>query len=341
MVNINPDLCHDTLTKEMKQKLAFDPNVSLVEQRKVNKAKLFELLGMDKIQKNACPQNVIIESEELKDGYRLIRFVYESEKNMFVPAYLLIPTTGKKSYPVAIVLQGHKLGGMYSSIGIVKDEDDEEYQPRGAFALQAVENGFAALCIDLRGNSGELEPLAKRRIKGYCKATAFTAMMLGRTSLGEKCWDISRAIDLFPRFPELDANTIVITGNSGGGTTSFYAACCDERITLSAPSSSFCTYKDSILNVYHCVCNYVPRMYEWFEMHDLATLIAPRKLVLVNGVLDETFPVYGAEKGYETIRRIYQLAGHEDFCKLIVTPKGHYWCEDIVWPAILEMLNKQ
>ncbi len=341
MKKINADLCHDILVGETEQKLAFNPNVSLVEQRKVNREKLFELLGLNNIKLNACPQNVIIESEELKDGYKLIRFVYESEKNMLVPAYLLIPTTGKKSYPVAIVLQGHKKGGMYNSIGIVKNEEDEKYQPQGAFALQAVKNGFAALCIEMRGTNGELLPVKPLRgWDGDCNCNAVYALLLGRTSLGEKCWDISRAIDILPIFPELDTGAIVITGDNAGGTTAYYAACCDERITLCTPNNGFCPYKDSILETLHCFCSYVPGIYEWFEMHDLVTLIAPRKLVIISARGDTSMPFPAVEKCYETIKAIFEKSGKKDNCKLVLPRIGAEWREDIVWPEILEMFNK-
>ncbi len=341
MMKINADLTHDVLTKEMKHKLSFDENKSLEEQKKAIKSKLVELMGINKIETNACAENLIIESEEVKDGYKLIRFVFESEKNNFVPCYLLIPTTGKEKYPVAITLQGHKKGGMYNSIGITKNEDDEGYQPRGSFALQAVKEGYAALCVELRGMSGELEPATEERMwGGNCKTTSFYAMLLGRTVLGERCWDISRAIDLLPKFPELDASSITITGNSGGGTMSYYAAALDERITLSAPSCAFCTYEQSILRVYHCPCNYIPGLYEWVEMQDLAVLIAPRKLALINGKDDGIFPLTGVQEGYETIKKIYAKAGAPENCSLTVTPKGHWWCEDIVWPTIKEMSQR-
>lgn len=54
---------------------------------------------------------------------------------------------------------------------------------------------------------------------------AMQAIMLGRTLLGERCYDISRLIDALSYFSEIDIDKIGIMGNSGGGTTSFYAAC--------------------------------------------------------------------------------------------------------------------
>ena len=45
---------------------------------------------------------------------------------------------------------------------------------------------------------------------------------------GERMWDVSKAIDALAEFPKCDTDKIFITGNSGGGTMSFYAACYDE-----------------------------------------------------------------------------------------------------------------
>lgn len=339
-MNINADLCHEFVAENTKKEFAFDSEKCINLQKEQVKQKLFALMGLDRIALNACPQNFVIESEEEKDGYKLIRFVFESEKSMFVPAYLLIPTTGKEKYPVAITLQGHKGGGMYNSIGIVKTEYDKEYQPRGAFALQAVKNGYAALCVELRGMSGELQPIKEeRRWGGNCAFASLSAMLLGRTVLGERCWDVSRAIDLLPNFPELDVDNIIITGNSGGGTMSYYMACVDERIKLSVPSCGFCSFEQSLLNVYHCSCNYIPNIYNYFDMQDLSVLIAPRKLVIVTGKEDGIFTLKGVKDGFETIKKVYEKAGALDNCELVVTPQGHYFCEDIVWNAINHMFK--
>ena len=86
---------------------------------------------------------------------------FESEKGEFVPCYLLIPDTGKEKYPVAITLQGHSTG-FHNSIGVVKYEQDEAYQPRGQFAIQTVKNGFIALAIEQRG-MGERRPSARHQ----------------------------------------------------------------------------------------------------------------------------------------------------------------------------------
>ena len=94
------------------------------------------------------------------------------------------------------------------------------------------------------------------------------------------------------------------------------------------------------MNWFHCSCNFIPHAYEWFEMQDLACLIAPRRLAIINGELDQIFPMYGVEEGYKTIEKVYAKEGVADRCRLVKTPKAHWWCEDIVWNAIAEETQK-
>ena len=315
-------------------KLSYAESVNYSEWRSEVRNKLCELTGLDKIAANATPLAVEIEKEEMKDGYKQIRFSFESERGAIVPCYLLIPDTGKEKYPVAITLQGHS-SGFHNSIAEPKPDENPSYAlGRGAFAVQAVKRGFAALAIEQRG-MGERRPNERHQKEAQmCEYTAHMALMLGRTILGERMWDVSKAIDALAEFPVCDTEKVFITGNSGGGTMSFYAAAYDERIRFSAPSCAFCTYEDSIMNWYQCSCNFIPHAYEWFEMQDLACLIAPRPLIVISGKEDEIFPLYGVEKGYKTVESIYEKAGAPDNCQLIVTPKGHWWCEDLVWDTI-------
>ncbi|MBQ8229263.1 MAG: acetylxylan esterase [Clostridia bacterium] len=339
MQEIKGDLCHELLAKNTKQALAFDGNQNYGEWKELVCDKLLELVGMDKIAANACPLNVTVEKEEQKDGYKQIRFVFESEKGAFVPCYLLVPDTGKEKYPVAITLQGHS-SGFHNSIGEPKNETENEYAlGRGQFAVQAVKQGYATLAIEQRA-MGERTTSRHSFAAVMCTFPALTAFQLGRTVLGERMWDVSKAIDALSNFPVCDTEKILITGNSGGGTMSFYAACFDERIKLSVPSCAFCSYETSIMNIYHCACNYIPHAYEWFEMQDLSCLIAPRRLAIVAGKDDPIFPIGGVETAYATVEKIFEKAGVSENCRLVKTPKAHWWCEDIIWNTVKEETEK-
>ena len=339
-MEIRGELCHELLINSQKPSLSFNENVDFETWKSELKKNTAELLGLNQIAKNSCPPNLTIEEDIIKDGYRRIRFVVETEIGAFCPCYLLIPNKGEGFYPLAITLQGHSTG-FHNSIGEPKFDDDVDYMPRGAFAVQAVENGFAALAIEQRA-MGERRVTDKNKwpTRG-CDFHSFTAMLLGRTVIGERCWDISRVLDAVEVFKDiLDLDKVVLTGNSGGGTATYYAACVDNRIKIAVPSCAFCTYEESILSVYHCSCNYIPNARKYYEMQDFSALIAPRNLILVNGVDDKIFPITGVRKGFEVIKKIYKAAGCEENCKSIETPKGHWWCVDIVWPAILEEAKK-
>ena len=345
-MDINGLFCHDKLTRGVKPKLAYSDQRDFWGWRSEVKEKLIQLLGLDVIAENACSLRMEIIEEEQKDGYKQIRFEFESEQGAVVPCYLLIPDTEKEKYPVAIVLQGHNQQGFASSVGNAYCHETLDYdRGRGMFAVQAVRNGYIALAIEQRGmGERSAQNSLRRRVslepRGGCYYEATTALMLGRTLIGERCWDISRVIDMLSNFPQCDLDNIVITGNSGGGTASFYAACLDERIKICAPSCSFCPYPQSVLKFYHCSCNYIPQAFRWFDMQDLTCLIAPRKLIIVAGRYDTAFLIDGVRYGYETVKKIYEKADVKDNCRLVETEKGHFWCEDIVWKTINEEMEK-
>lgn len=342
MKNVNGDQCHEQLIKNQTGALAFDAEKPYAPWRQAVREKLFELLGLNRIAENACPLSIDMEERVETDTYTRIRFTYESERGNTVPAYLLIPKTGKKPYPVAIALQGHTTG-FHNSVGIIRYEQDKDSQPDDCYGLQAVEHGFAALCIEQRGMGETRSP----RYPGpggvhQCSFTAMTALQLGRTVIGERIWDVMRGIDALGELDlgVLDIEKIMILGNSGGGTAAFYVACCEERIAYAAPSCAFCSYRTSILDILHCVCNNIPNISLWFEMEDLTCLIAPRPLTILTGREDPIFPLYGVEQSYAVTEQIYTAAGAADKCRLVMMPKDHHFCPDEAWTAIMEETKK-
>ena len=92
-------------------------------------------------------------------------------------------------------------------------------------------------------------------------------------------------------------------------------------------------YEDSILAMLHCPCNYVPDIAVHFEMPDLAMLIAPRPLVIVNGVEDGIFPIEAAKRGFDIVKNIYTAAGAPDNCKHVIGNAGHRFYAADAWPV--------
>lgn len=342
MKQIYGDVCHDRLVAQTKGILSYDSSCDYGWWKEQVENKLRELLGIDVISENACPVHIELEDWQECETYRSVHFCYESEEGNHVPALLLIPKQKKEKYPLVIALQGHTTG-YHISVGVKKYEGDESFFPNSCFALQAVENGFAALCIEQRG----MGLTRSHRYPGpggvhQCSFTAMRAINLGRTIIGERVWDVSRGIDALEKLalPEIDLNEIMILGNSGGGTAAFYAACLETRIQYAVPGCSFCSYKGSILDILHCVCNNIPQASRYFEMEDLACLIAPRHLTVLAGQKDDIFPLEAVKQSYLTAKKIFEHAGAANNCKLVEMPEGHCWCPDVAWKAINEEMTQ-
>ena len=166
--------------------------------------------------------------------------------------------------------------------------------------------------------------------------------MLGRTIIGERVWDVMRCIDALTKyFSDLvDTDKVMCLGLSGGGTATTYAAAYDTRIKIAVPAGAVCRFADSIGAMFHCHCNYVPHVAEYFDMGELAGLIAPRELVMVSGNRDPIFPVEGSHKCFDEIRRVYTACGVPEKAVHVVGEGEHRFYKADAWPYIKKAVER-
>jgi len=331
---------HHTYADEHRPLLPFDPAYDFRAQAEAMREMFLPLIGVP--EKRTDPVPVVEYVSSADPRFDEVRFSFESEPDFFVPAHLLLPKAAYQTnarLPVVICVQGHSTG-MHISLGRPKFEDDEATISGGDrdFAIQAVARGYAAVAMEQRG-FGELDGTVSAGAH-RCQQPSMQALMLGRTLVGERASDVSRLIDALEHFPECDTGRVGLMGNSGGGTTTYYAACVEPRIKIAMPSCAFCSLHDSIFDLHHCVCNYIPSLYKYVEMGDLAALIAPRALIVVCGREDAIFPLPGVRREYETARRVYRAAGVPDHCALVVGEGGHRFYAADAWPIYAHMLEK-
>lgn len=302
------------------------------EWQKKAREKLAELLGLPFERCEDCFQ---IESDEQKENYREVRFTFQSEEEYFVPCHLLIPTGATKPLPVVICIQGHATG-MHISLGRAKFEGDEASISSGDrdFAIGAIKKGFCALTLEQRG-LGECNGMEPGR--HGCHVPTMADLLIGRTIIGERVWDVSRAIDVLEKYfsEVVDKENIICLGNSGGGTTTFYASCLDERIHTAVPSCAYASYDDSIAAMLHCVCNFIPNIRNYFDMGDLGGLIAPRTLIVVSGAQDDIFPAESAKKCFAVTKFLYEHTNGS--CRHVIGSEGHRFYYDLAWGAYDEL----
>ncbi|MFC1735340.1 alpha/beta hydrolase family protein, partial [Candidatus Hydrogenedentota bacterium] len=123
--------------------------------------------------------------------------------------------------------------------------------------------------------------------------------------------------------PDVVKGALGCTGNSGGGMTTLWLSAIEERITVSVPSCYLCSFKESILAMLHCECNYVPGILVWAETGDVAALFAPKPFRAIAGEKDDIFPIHGVREQFETVRRVYELHDAVERSSLAIHPGGH------------------
>lgn len=301
-------------------------------------SKLKELLGLPLVK---CEDEFKITGIEETEEFKKIKFEFQSEKGYFIESEMLCPLKQEKPLPIAICLQGHS-SGKHISLGYGRFEQDTEgYINRSNIAVQAVRNGYCAVAFDQRymGTAGQDD---KGNPECIVTNAIFPTLLIGRTPIGERVWDIQRMIDILEKYltEYIDPKKIICMGNSGGGTATFYAAAIDERISLAVPSCAVCTFDASIIPISHCGCNYIPGIRKYFEMGDIGCLIAPRKLIVVNGDKDEIFPIDGAKQSYGVILSAYSKLEKSQNCEMVIGNGGHRFYGDDVWPVINSMIDK-
>lgn len=164
------------------------------------------------------------------------------------------------------------------------------------------------------------------------------ALFLGRTLMGERVFDVDRAIDYLMARGDADPRRIGVTGNSTGGMVALFAAALLPRIRFAMPSSCFSSFRDSFLAMGHCSCNFVPGLLNVADMADIAGLIAPRPLVIVHGREDHLFPIRSTRRAFREVEATYGAAGAGKKCALVIGPAGHRFYAGLAWPVLLRLL---
>ena len=336
---------HYRLIKDRERQLRWDGKEDFEDWKARAKEKLSELLGLAEIEKYACPVEIEVEYDRYAEDLdaREIRFRFRSEENVTIPCHLCIPKSAEgKRLPLMITLQGHS-NGMHIGLGrpifpgdaqSISESWDRDY------SKIALGEGLAILTLEQRGmgeNGGDARTGNPR-----CKEVAKRAILLGRTLIGERIWDVGRAIDaLEQNFSELvDLDKILLMGNSGGGTATAYTAVFEDRVKIAVPSCAVCDWEDSIAIMPHCECNYVPYIAKYFDMGDIVAMAAPKYQVVVSGAEDNGFLVDGAKNSVAVGRRGYEALGVSDRLVHVIAPGPHRFFAKESYPHIHRMISE-
>ncbi|MCZ7647201.1 MAG: hypothetical protein M5U26_18420 [Planctomycetota bacterium] len=338
-LSLSPSILHQRLMRELDLPLAYRRGEVKAWQKKL-RPKVSELVGMGAFAgKRAALKPRVLWRREHELG-RIEKLAFVAEPHCDAVAYVCTPRAVKPPYPWFVCLQGHSTG-MHNSIAVERDDETKPIEVAGDrdFGLGCLRRGIAALCLEQRAFGLRREQAQKKISQHGCHDATMHALMLGRTLIGERVFDVDRGLDYLETRGDVDWNKVGVMGNSGGGTISVFAAALLPRLRFCMPSCYFCTFKDSIMSIYHCMDNYVPGLLQYAEMADVMGLFAPKPVVVVAGKTDGIFPVKAVRKAFADLKRIYKAAGAEDHCHLAVGPEGHRFYADLAWPKMLKELR--
>ena len=312
-------------------------------QKKTRRA-LNELLGFQSTPK-VDPQPRLLEKVDKAD-YTRQKILIRTTADTVMPVYILLAKRLPRPLPVVIALHGHGYG-VKSIVGIQKDGSERDV-PEGYqkdFAIALCRRGFAVVAPEIscfgerKTDFSYLDKELGQGAPNTCKHTAALASHLGGSAIGLRVLDTKRLIDYLQSRKDMDTSRLGMMGISGGGMITFFTTALDKRVKACVISGYFCTFRDSVLAMSHCQCNYIPGLSQFGEMSDIVGLIAPRPMLVEAGSLDPIFPIKSVKKSVQKARKVYKLFGAETHLETDYFEGKHQISGKRVYDFLMEKLS--
>lgn len=312
--------------------------------------RLFDLLGLSLMDRMPIEVREL-DRVQIAGGIVRTHAMLQVERDVWMPFYLLEPQSPKldahgckRCY---ICPHGHQGAGAASVAGVtgVPAVDDAVRKFNYDYGLRLARMGYVTVCPDARGWGYRRDWKGQGNdensfLRGTCLNQARMAEPLGLTVAGLNAWDNMRLIDYLEARGDIAMDDLGCFGFSGGGYMTLYLAALDPRVRKAFVSGYLYGVDDSLLHLNgNCSCNYVPGLWRLLDMGDIASLIAPRPLLVQSCEGDHLNGARGlanVDEQLAIVRDAYGLVGHADDLLHEVCPGGHhlgvaYLAEDIEW----------
>jgi len=316
-----PEIIHNISTTEFN-----DIRDAQVKTRNENWNKLFQTQGFPKFQnemrqnfiKNIgdfperTPLNAKLTRVHQNDSYEIFNLLYESMPGHYVTANLYQPIpSGNNKIPVILKLIGHSTPGKNSKNSL-------------SFGDHLARQGYAVLIMDSLGQGERIyvnQGNGSRTPTSNHYAMGSPCVLLGQNIAKYFVWDAIRAIDFIIDQPQLDANKIIVTGESGGGTVTSYVAALDTRVAGAASCSAMGS--DVHGSGGHDCEQQLANCYSGcFDAMGRTAMVAPRPYV----ILGEYGSEEGLKRNYEMVdqaKMAFRFFGKENNLEYYPTKEPH------------------
>jgi len=278
---------------------------------------------------------------------------FQTTPDLRVPAYVLVPKKASLPAPGLVVLHCHGGAYVWGKEKVVAVENEHaalsDFKSRlyegTSIATELVRRGYVVITIDMfywgerrmlldddpasyrepaRMTSQEVDAFNRRSGQNE-QLVARTLMTAGITWPGVVLWDDLRTLDYLASRPEVDRHRLGCVGLSVGGYRSFLLAALDPRIKAAVDVGWMTSYASNISR--HVVNTvgftfHIPGLYRYLDLPDLAALIAPRSVFVINGSRDTLFPADGVDKAHRKIEACFRKAAAPDHqrCRVYDAP---------------------
>ncbi|MBL9138566.1 MAG: acetylxylan esterase [Verrucomicrobiales bacterium] len=289
----DPIVLHSlTATAELLQKRTLPANPSAWQTTRAAVDQAFrQSLGLDPLPPRTPLHPQITSRHEFGD-FVVENLLFDSRPGFPVTAhvYKLRDSTGRQ--PAVLSPVGHFL-----SAG--KNARDVQARCLGLASL-----GFVVLSYDPIGQGERLDYRNVHHDAGY------PLLLLGETIAGWMVWDSIRALDYLETRDDVDASRLGITGNSGGGLNTLFTSAIDARARAAVVVGFTFEFRHWLKFAgAHCTCTHLPGIFQHAEWFEIAGLVAPRALMMIQGEHDGSFPISGARSAARDTRAVYAALG--------------------------------
>ena len=288
------------------------------------KRKVKELLGELPAPADLKPE---LFSREEKEKYIREKWVIQTEKDCYMPLYLLTPKEISQKSPAILCCHGHGQYGKDPVAGVDFSNSDRSsniLSHNYNYGEQMAERGYVTACPDWRSFGERVGYADAFPGRDKCNVHFIQHLILGEILLGANIFDGMRAIDFLLTKKEVDPERIGCMGLSFGGTMTTYLALLDDRIKAADIICYATTTGHYAINTPNfCGSQLVPYLYKYADVGDVMAAIAPKPLLIESGVSDTCFYLHSARAAHQIVKKAYNAAGVEDNLWIEIFPGEH------------------
>ena len=305
------------IRKEAESKLSRREFISperLVSDPEGYREKLIDILGMNNIPKDACPEPTLLRvgEDELCEIYRLR--VYVTREIPF-HAMLLIPH-GAKNLPLVVCQHGG--GGAPELLCGFNGKNNYGFAAQRLMSLGAVVLAPQLLLWSLE----ESETARNYKVPHNRRKIDTKFRSFGITITGLEVAGIMKCIDFATELPEIDSGKIGMAGLSYGGYFTLYTMAVDKRIKAGLSVGCF---NDRLQYPFEDMVYFGSAL--CFNDAEVASLCAPRPLYVAVGKSDNVFDYHTAIPEAERAAEYYKAYGVPEKFRFDLWEGGHRFPE--------------